>query len=311
MALIGKTERRLAFVVFVTATLPLVAAVLLASSLFSQASAIWFNPEVGQQLDRGVDVYKDYVKAIKDDMRHQTDAIAEDEVLREAAKKHNSELVEAQLDALFPRFPELVDLRIVDASGSVLAKRDRGKPVNEATERSLEVTRPLSDDPDAPNAVATFAIDRKRLDELETTGNVVTKYHQLEASRKELYQGYIYAFAALLGITMLLTLLLGTTLARGVTRRINRLAGAIEKVAQGDLTVRVPVTGSDELTELARTFNRMLGEMAQSRTRIEFLQRMGAWQEMAQRLAHEIKNPLTPIQLAVQECHEKYAGDDP
>ena len=120
-----------------------------------------------------------------------------------------------------------------------------------------------------------------------------------------------YAFAVLLGITMLLTLLLGTLLARGVTRRINRLASAIEKVAQGDLTVRVPVTGSDELTELARTFNRMLGEMAQSRTRIEFLQRMGAWQEMAQRLAHEIKNPLTPIQLAVQECHKKYAGEDP
>jgi nitrogen fixation/metabolism regulation signal transduction histidine kinase len=55
----------------------------------------------------------------------------------------------------------------------------------------------------------------------------------------------------------------------------------------------------------------MLGEMAASRARIEFLQRIGAWQEMAQRLAHEIKNPLTPIQLAVQECHRKYSGDDP
>jgi nitrogen fixation/metabolism regulation signal transduction histidine kinase len=72
----------------------------------------------------------------------------------------------------------------------------------------------------------------------------------------------------------------------------------------------VPVTGSDELTELARVFNRMLGEMQQSRARIEYLQRIGAWQEMAQRLAHEIKNPLTPIQLAVQECHRQYAGED-
>src|SRR5262249_36873530 len=78
-----------------------------------------------------------------------------------------------------------------------------------------------------------------------------------------------------------------------------------------DLAVRVPVTGDDELGDLARTFNKMLGEMAQSRARIEFLQRIGAWQQMAQRLAHEIKNPLTPIQLAVQECHRKYGGDDP
>ena len=50
--------------------------------------------------------------------------------------------------------------------------------------------------------------------------------------------------------------------------------------------------------------------MQQSRARIEYLQHIGAWQEMAQRLAHEIKNPLTPIQLAVQECHRKYAGED-
>jgi nitrogen fixation/metabolism regulation signal transduction histidine kinase len=55
----------------------------------------------------------------------------------------------------------------------------------------------------------------------------------------------------------------------------------------------------------------MIAEMAQSRARIEFLQRVGAWQDMAQRLAHEIKNPLTPIQLAVQEAHKKYKGDDP
>ncbi|RYE82993.1 MAG: hypothetical protein EOO75_19900, partial [Myxococcales bacterium] len=66
----------------------------------------------------------------------------------------------------------------------------------------------------------------------------------------------------------------------------------------------------DELTDLARAFNRMVQEVAESRTRIEFLNRMGTWQEMARRLAHEIKNPLTPIQLAVQECHRRYDGSD-
>src|SRR4029079_16740766 len=86
--------------VHVRTLVPLAAASVLASSLFKQASSLWFNPEVGQQLDRGVAVYKDYVKAIKDDMRHQTDAIAADEVLREAARKKNVELVEAQLNAL-------------------------------------------------------------------------------------------------------------------------------------------------------------------------------------------------------------------
>jgi two-component system nitrogen regulation sensor histidine kinase NtrY len=307
----GKTERRLVLALLLTSLVPLAAAIYLASSMLARSADLWFNPEVGQQLDRGVDVYKDYVKAIKDDMRHQTDAISADETLREAAKKRNSELIEAQLDALFPRFPELVSLYVEDDKGNRLASRDRGRPVNEATERSLEVRRPLSTEDDAPQAVATFAIDSKRLDELERTGMVVGRYHQLESSRHAVYRYYLYAFAALLGATMLMTLVWGTVLARGVTRRIARLAAALNLVAEGDLSIRVQVTGSDELTDLASAFNRMLGEMEQSRARIEFLQRIGAWQEMAKRLAHEIKNPLTPIQLAVQECHRKYSGDDP
>jgi two-component system nitrogen regulation sensor histidine kinase NtrY len=307
----GKTERNIAGAILLTAVVPLVVAILLANSLFKQASAIWFDPEVGRQLDRGVDVYKDYVQAIKDDMRHQTDAIAADEVLREAAKTHNSELVEAQLVALFPRFPELVALTVEGSDGLVLARRDRGRPVDEATERSREVHAPLTNDPDAARVTATFAIDRRRIEFETTTGNVVTKYHALEHSRGELYRGYVYSFGGLLFGTMLLTLLLGSFLARGVTTRINLLATAINVVATGDMSVRVPVTGNDELSDLARAFNSMISEMAESRARIEFLQRIGAWQEMAQRLAHEIKNPLTPIQLAVQECHRKYRGDDP
>lgn len=321
----GKTERRLALVILLSTMVPLAAALYLATSMFRQASSTWFNPEIGEQLDRGVDVYKDLVKAIKDDLKHQTMAIASDPALREAARKRNIETLEAELDEVFPRFPELVSVTVLRQpppprddpnyadrfAERTMARRDRGSPVDDATERSLDVVRPLGDDDDGPVVVASFAVPRQRLDELESGGAMVARYHQLEASRSELYQGYLNAFAAVLGVTLVLTVTLGIALARGVTRRINRLGAAISLVTQGDLSVRVPVTGSDELTELARVFNRMLTEMAQSRARIEFLQRVGAWQDMAQRLAHEIKNPLTPIQLAVQECHRKYGGDDP
>lgn len=309
--LAGKTERRLATVILVTTMVPLAVALYLATSMFRQAAAIWFNPEVGEQLDRGVDIYKDYVKAVKDDLKHQTVAMVANPVMRDAAKRHDIESLESEVDAVFPQFPDLATLSVEDASGQVLSRRDRGRPVDAATERSLQIKRAFSDDDGAPTLVATFAVSRKRMDELESAGVVVSRYHQLETSRVELYQGYIRVFAILLGITALMTIVLGSALARGLTKRINRLGAAINVVAQGDLSVRVPVTGSDELTDLARTFNRMIAEMAQSRARIEFLQRVGAWQDMAQRLAHEIKNPLTPIQLAVQECHKKYAGDDP
>ncbi|HOU92163.1 MAG TPA: ATP-binding protein, partial [Polyangiaceae bacterium] len=98
---------------------------------------------------------------------------------------------------------------------------------------------------------------------------------------------------------------------RGIVVHVRRLDAATRRVAAGDLAVRVPESGPDELAGLARAFNRMLDEVEASRARIEYLQRIAAWQELARRLAHEIKNPLTPIQLAVQEVHRRYRGDDP
>jgi two-component system, NtrC family, nitrogen regulation sensor histidine kinase NtrY len=306
----GKTERRLALVILLTALLPLASAMMLAYSLLNSVSSLWLRPEVEQELSRGIDLYKDYVRVVKDDMKHQTDAIAADGALREAAHGHDAALTARALEALFPRYAQLVSLAVDEDDGRTLALTDRGRPLDEAIERRLEVRRPLSDEGGGPALVATFAFDRRYERELERAGATHDAYAQLEKERARVSAGYFEAFAVLLGITVVATVVLGFLLAQGFTRRINRLANAINRVAAGDLDVRVPVTGSDELTELARVFNRMLGEMQQSRARIEYLQRIGAWQEMAQRLAHEIKNPLTPIQLAVQECHRKYTGEN-
>jgi two-component system, NtrC family, nitrogen regulation sensor histidine kinase NtrY len=104
--------------------------------------------------------------------------------------------------------------------------------------------------------------------------------------------------------------LVGLFLARRVTRRLARLQEAARRVGTGDLTVRVAPTGRDELDELGRAFDRMVAELADARSRLDYLQKVSAWQEVARRLAHEIKNPLTPIQLSVQELASKYRGDD-
>ncbi|MGH7293803.1 MAG: HAMP domain-containing protein, partial [Polyangiaceae bacterium] len=309
--MLGKTERRIALVILVTAILPLAAAVVLASSMLTYASSVWLRPEVDQQLERGIDLYADYIRVVKDDMKHQTDAMAADEVLRDAARRRDWPAATRALEEAFPQHVQLVSLAVEGDDGGVLAAHDRGRPLDEATERKLEVRRPLAAGGAGPTLVATFAFDRRYETQLARAGEVHDGYAELEKQREKLYAPYYEAFAALLGITAVATFALGFWLARGITRRIGQLAGAIDEMARGNLDVRVPTEGSDELTELARVFNRMLGEMQQSRARIEYLQRIGAWQEMAQRLAHEIKNPLTPIQLAVQECHRKYGGDDP
>jgi two-component system nitrogen regulation sensor histidine kinase NtrY len=308
--MLGNIERRLALVILVTTLLPLASAMVLAYWLLNYASSVWLRPEVEQELEHGIELYKAYVRVVKDDMKDQTAAMAGSETLRDAARKHDETGCARALGALFPGYAELVSLTVLDEGDRMLAEHDRGRPLDEATERKLEVRRTLGGDGPGPTLVATFAFDRRYERELERAGAIHDAYAQLQNERARVYAGYYEAFAVLLGITVVATVVLGFFLARGITRRINRLAIAIHLVTAGNLDVRVPVTGSDELTELARVFNRMLSEMQQSHARIEYLQRIGAWQEMAQRLAHEIKNPLTPIQLAVQECHRKYAGED-
>ena len=122
---------------------------------------------------------------------------------------------------------------------------------------------------------------------------------------------YRRAFLALMAGAALLAALLGVVASTFVTRRIKALVDGARQVSAGKSEARVTLRGRDEMAELGGAFNKMLDDVDASRKQIEYLQRIGAWQDVARRLAHEIKNPLTPIQLAVQQCVSTYKGDDP
>jgi len=310
MALFGRTERRLAFAIGLVAVIPLIVSIYFASSLVDRAFAQAFTPELGEHLDHTLGVYQDLARLLKEGMRYQADAIAAREPLRAAALLKHPPSMQQELDAVFPLYSNLVSLSVVDNDGAPMVTRDRGRPVDSAVEVKLEVRRQLTDE-NGPMLVAVFATPRARLDELERRSEFVRAYHQIERAHVKLKRGDLYAFAAILAVTIVVAVAFGTVLARSVTRRIDALASATKAVGAGNLDVRVPVQGNDELTDLSRGFNEMLAEVEVNRARVEFLQRMSTWQEMARRLAHEIKNPLTPILLAVEECHRKYEGTDP
>ena len=92
---------------------------------------------------------------------------------------------------------------------------------------------------------------------------------------------------------------IGILLARRTTRRVADIVVKVQQFAAGDLGAKVAVEGApmDEVTVLAREFNDMVDEVRESRDRIVYLEKISGWQEVARRLAHEIKNPLTPMQL--------------
>jgi len=88
-------------------------------------------------------------------------------------------------------------------------------------------------------------------------------------------------------------------IARRTTRPILELQRHTRRVAAGDLEARIAVASTDELGELARDFNQMSSELAENRARLVQVEKESAWREMARQVAHEIKNPLTPISLSV------------
>jgi two-component system nitrogen regulation sensor histidine kinase NtrY len=99
---------------------------------------------------------------------------------------------------------------------------------------------------------------------------------------------------------IVLAILLSSWAAARVTRPVERLALAAQDVAAGNWDTRVEVTGHDEVSQLAESFNRMTSELLAQRERLVQAERVAAWRELARRLAHELKNPLFPLQLTVE-----------
>jgi signal transduction histidine kinase len=99
---------------------------------------------------------------------------------------------------------------------------------------------------------------------------------------------------------ILLGILLSWWAAARVTRPMLRLADSAGRVAAGDWNTTVDVSSADEIGTLARAFNRMTGELVAQRERLVQAERVAAWRELARRLAHELKNPLFPLQITVE-----------
>jgi signal transduction histidine kinase len=105
----------------------------------------------------------------------------------------------------------------------------------------------------------------------------------------------VYSFAVII-ITLLSTLF-----ANQISSPIRQLTRATNAVAQGDLSVKLQNKEKGELKELFDGFNSMTSELQKNQNDIAELERENAWKEMAKQVAHEIKNPLTPMKLSIQQ----------
>jgi signal transduction histidine kinase len=106
---------------------------------------------------------------------------------------------------------------------------------------------------------------------------------------------------------ILLGAAIGLSMAERIADPVRRLTRATRRIARGDFDERIAVRSADELKRLVDAFNSMAAGLKAQRTQLERTHRLEAWAEMARQVAHEIKNPLTPIQLSAEHLQRVHA----
>ncbi len=136
-------------------------------------------------------------------------------------------------------------------------------------------------------------------------------YKTLGFVQSDIRRSFLFTFLSIYLIGVILALLISFFISKKITKPIEQLVLAADEVGKGNLSYQIPVKGNDEFTLLGSSFNRMVVDLAENQKRIIELEKMASWQQLARKLAHEIKNPLTPIQLMAQQMRDTYEGKDP
>jgi two-component system nitrogen regulation sensor histidine kinase NtrY len=131
-----------------------------------------------------------------------------------------------------------------------------------------------------------------------------------EANARDLRRGVKLTYIVLAAAIWLVSLALLVYLAHRISRPIQELTTGLGKLAGGDLNARVQARRDDEIGRAIGAFNNMAARLQESTERLVYLRQLASWQTLARKMAHEVKNSLTPIRLTVEEMLVRYDDAD-
>jgi len=301
-------ERKIVAALVAAAAVPLVGALALGRVALREVYQIGVNPRIREELDRDLALYRDYFGVLRKAAGEAATAIGEDWAVRQALADRDASRTQERLQSLLLQYTDVASIELQASDGHMLAQaRDETRIPGR---RVLPIARMIVLPTGSVELRITVTAPAEPFTAYQRAGELAEDYRRLQRGTGQLLTLYLVVYTGFMLSVIVVALAVGIVLSRRVTRRVSLLADATRRLGAGDLGVQVPVDVNDEIGELTREFNTMVRDLRESRTRIEYLQRIGAWQEFARRLAHEIKNPLTPIQLAIQELDRSYRGDD-
>ncbi len=282
-----------------------------ASAYLVRLTVAYFDGRVADALEQA--------REVSDEVEPFHAAVVEAEIAAFEARANNLGLavgavdgqsapeLRARLKTMLAGQPDVMRLTVAGAGTKVRVARPQTESFDALEVYEVEVALATG----GRRLQVVFEIDPSIDARYQRLGQLKRSIGAEQDSRADIEQ----AVTQVLGLASVLVLVVaigvGFWVARSMTRKVTELSQVMRAVGHGDLTARAQRRGQDELAELAAAFNGMLDELAAAQQKVAYLQRIGAWQGMARRIAHEIKNPLTPIQLAVQQVRDKDPGLSP
>ena len=221
----------------------------------------------------------------------------------------------------------LHEVHLLDSSGNIIMSNIVDQSINfvpppeEAFSRSLEgkpvrITDTRTNRTSAlvklDNFIDTYLyivrfMDPKVINYLKQTGEAVSFYYSVQESKTGIKITFAVIYLLVVTLFLFLSIIISINFASRLTTPIINLIGASEKISSGDLNAKVPkINTDDEFKKLNENFNSMIDKLKKQQDKLLLSERHLAWESVARKLAHEIKNPLTPIQLSIDRIREKY-----
>ncbi|MCH7680202.1 HAMP domain-containing protein [candidate division KSB1 bacterium] len=326
-----RIRTKLVLSLLVSTLLPIYPVYYQVKSLLQQSIEVGYNENVVMALDQAAAISRELYSIYKGQTLSQAKELSSSGWARKLFEQKNSSAIEMEEKAkwvggkidVFDMKGNLV-LTGSSAQGHAYPMIYQNTIVQLTKKRSPEILD-LADDPGHILAFAPiksngenkgFLVVTKIIDEEFAIGSrqvvrVNQMFKTLDFFEGEVTSGFLLFFFVVYIPVAGLSIGLGIYFSRKITSPLLSLVKGTKKIAGGDWDYRVKADSKDEVGDLVDAFNTMITTLKEKQDQVVSLEKMAAWREIARILAHEIKNPLTPIQLTVQQMKDKYEGDDP
>ena len=322
------SETSLRYILFFSTTtlLPSIIIAIFSLFLFNVGLQKYFDNKIKIAVNNSSKVAENYVNQIRNSIEADISLMVLD-VNNQSALYYENPKQFLNLISSQRLLRRLDEVYLLDSSGNILMSniidesKDFVPPPEEAFIISLDGRPARIIDPSTNrtsalvklnNFIDTYLyivkfMDPKLINYLKQTGEAVNFYYSVQESKTGIKITFAVIYLLIVSLLLFLSIILSINFASRLTTPIINLITASEKISSGDLNAKVKQIETDkEFKKLNLNFNSMIDKLKKQQDKLLLSERHAAWESVARKLAHEIKNPLTPIQLSIDRIREKY-----